>query len=386
AQLIEAREGTHLWAQDYDRTLADVFAIQDDVSQSIARALEVTFSEQATAMVRSSYSSNFDAYDAHMKARYFIDNVYVKTRREEDFQRALEMTKRTVALDPDYYQGYVDLAALHEIHWSFTGAPGDTEQSRKYVQQAYRLNPELPETNAGMAYMLFRMGKTDSAFAFTKKAVALHPNTWEPLHVIGTNMQNLGLYHQAIQFYDQATELNPFFLHTHSNRGWALLAVGEVDRALQDFVRAYHIQSDYVPNLLGYSLVLILKGKYSQADSLLQRAERLPPGEGGAWLRFVRALYFARLGEEEKALALSRWPGVLATLGMKEEAIEAIADGIQNKRNGYAFLGYLPLRHLPFFDSLREEPRFQGILERQRRVYEKWLKEYSLIESSQERR
>ncbi|RMD91680.1 MAG: hypothetical protein D6813_07210, partial [Calditrichaeota bacterium] len=219
-----------------------------------------------------------------------------------------------------------------------------------------------------------------SAFAYTQKALALHPNTWEPLHLIGTNMQNLGLYRQANQFYDRAVELNPFFLHTHSNRGWALLFVGEVDRAMQDFERAYQIQPDFVPGLLGYSLALLFEGKYPQADSLLRRAERLPRGYGSAWLKLVRALYYARLGEKEKALALSRWPGVLATLGMKEEAIAAIEEGIQNKRNGLDFLRYLPLRHLPFYDNLRDDPRFQEILAHQKADYEGWLKKYSSIE------
>ena len=379
AQLIEAREGTHLWAEDYDRRLADVFAIQDDVSQSIASALEVTFSGTAKAMVRSSYSTSFEAFDAHLKTRYFIDNVYTKTLKEEDFQRGLEMAQRTVALDPNHYLGYFDLAALHEIHWGFTGAPEDTAQSRKYAYQAYRLNPDIPETNAAMAYMLFRRGKTDSAFAYMKKALALHPNTWEPWHILGANLSNLGLYRQAIQFYDRAVELNPFFLHTRNNRGWMLLLVGEVSRALQDFTRAYQIQPDYVPTLTGYSMALLVKGKYQQADSLLRRGEGLPLGANNSWLKFVRALYFARLGEKEKALALSRWPGVLATLGMKKEALQAIADGIENKRNGYQFLRYLPLRHLPFYDNLRDEPEFQRLLDMQQREYEKWLQKYSEI-------
>ena len=72
---------------------------------------------------------------------------------------------------------------------------------------------------------------------------------------------------------------------------------------------------------------------------------------------------------------------MLATLGMKEEAIQAIADGIQNKRNGYGFLRYLPLRHLPFFDSLRDEAEFQELVTRQRREYEKWLQKISQIQS-----
>ncbi|MFQ6114340.1 MAG: protein kinase, partial [bacterium] len=150
AQLIEAQEGTHLWANDYDRQLEDIFAIQDNVSQSIARTLEVAFSGQATKMVKSSYSTNVEASEAHLKTRYYIDNVYMKTRQERDFQRALEMVKRTVALDPDHYLGYFDLGYLYEARWTVTGALGDMNLERKYIRKAYSLNPALPETNAAM--------------------------------------------------------------------------------------------------------------------------------------------------------------------------------------------------------------------------------------------
>ncbi len=268
AQLIEAQEGTHLWANDYDRELQDIFAIQDDVSQSIARALEVAFTGVAKRMVHSSYSTNFEAYDPHLKTRYFIDNVYLKTRREQDFQRAAEMAQRTVALDPNHYLGYFDLGYLHEVHRTFTGAPEDAKLTRKYVRQAYRLNPNLPETNAAMALMFFRSGEIDSTISFTKMALARHANTWEPLHLIGTNMAALGLHRQAIGFYNKAIELNPFNMYTHANRGWDLLFVGEVDRALGDFADAYQIQPDFDVNLIGYALALIIKEKWIRVSPL----------------------------------------------------------------------------------------------------------------------
>jgi len=237
AQLIEAQEGTHLWANDYDRDLEDVFAIQDDVSQSIARALEVTFSGQATKMVKSSYSTNVEAYEAHLKTRYFIDNVYMKTRQETDFQQALELARRTVALDPDHYLGYFDLGYLYEVYWSVTGDPADARLESKYVRKAYRLNPDIPETNAAMGLLLFRSAEYDSAFFYMKSALEHHANSWEPLHLIGTNLSILGLYRQAIRFYDKTAVLNPFSIYTISNRGTAWLMLGEADLALKDFAR-----------------------------------------------------------------------------------------------------------------------------------------------------
>ncbi|MFQ6008755.1 MAG: tetratricopeptide repeat protein, partial [Candidatus Zixiibacteriota bacterium] len=227
------------------------------------------------------------------------------------------------------------------------------------------------ETNAAMGYQFFRTAEYDSAFPHMKAALALDANTWEPFHSLGVNLSWFRLYRQAIRFYDKAVELNPFSIYTICNRGSAWLLLGEVDPALKDFARAFQIQPDWVYNLSVYAFALILKKRYQQAYSLLQLAERQPPGAFDAFLKFTRALYFAALDEREKALALSRWPGVLATLGMKEEAMAAMARMTTSHEDGYYLLSYLPLKHLPIYDSLRDDPRFQEILERQREKIDK---------------
>jgi len=103
----------------------------------------------------------------------------------------------------------------------------------------------------------------------------------------------------------------------------------------------------------------------------------MPQGES----KFIRALYYAALGEKQKALSLSRRAGVLALLGMKKEAITAIADWIKNRSGGISWPHYLPLRHLPIYDNLRDDPRIREILESRRKVYEQRLEKYRLIET-----
>jgi len=332
-------------------------------------------------MVKSSYSTIIEAYDIHLKTRYFIDNVYMKTRQETDFQQALELAKRAVTLDPDHYLGYFDLGYLYELHWSLTGNPEDLHVELKYVREAYRLNPKLPETNAAIGMLFFRKGEYDMAFSYMKAALALHANTWSSLHLIGDNLGWLGLYRQSIWFFDKAAELNPFSIFTFSNRGSSWLLIGEVDRALKDFALVYQLQPDYVYNLSVYALALTLKQQYGKADSLLRRAEKQPPGAFDAVLKFSRAIYFAALGKKEKALVLSRWPGILAELGMKDAAISAIARMTSSQEDGYLWLNYLPLKNLRIYDSLRDDPRFLVILKKEQKKYEVRFKKYSLVET-----
>jgi len=378
AQLIEAEEGTHLWANDYDRELRDIFAIQDDVSQAIARALEVAFSDRAAKMVAAGYSSSVEAYDLHLRTRYYIDNVYLKTKQESDFQQALAQARQAVTLDPDHYLGYLDLAYLYENHWVVTGSSRDMEMERTYIRKAYQLNPELPETNAAMGMQFLRSAQYDSAFSYLKAALAQPGNSWEPLHLIGTSLAYLGLHQRAISFFNKAAELNPFSFYTLANRGSAWLLVGEIDQAQQDFARTYRIRPDFVANLSWYALSYLIEKQYPQADSVLTVAEKQPPGAFDDFLKFGRALYFAALDQKEKALGLSRWGGVLAVLGMKEEAITAIEHATKI-HSGESFIStYLPLIHLPVYDSLRSEPRFQQIVKREKEKYEKRLQKYAV--------
>ncbi|MFQ5710095.1 MAG: hypothetical protein ACE5HO_21790, partial [bacterium] len=378
AQLIEAREGTHLWANDYDRQLEDIFAVQDDVSQSIAHALEVTFSKQTEEVVSASYPANVAAYDVYLKARHYIENVYLETKKEADFQHALKLAEQAVALDPEFAMGYLGLGYLYENHWIVTGDQHDLKQEEKYISRAYALNPRLPEANAALGYQFLRKGNFDKAFSFMKTALELNGNGWEAYHLFGLFCGFTGLYKQGIQYFSKAVELNPLNIHTISNRGWYWLVSGDFQSALQDFEKGYVIQPDHVPNLNGYAFALMMLEQSERADKILSQAESLPPGAFGNRLLTERALYYAATGQRKKALSTSQWGGVLAALGMKKEALDFIDNATRDENGDYFLLTYLPLIHLPIYDSLRTEPRFQKIVSREKEKYEIRLKKYSI--------
>ncbi|MFQ5637740.1 MAG: protein kinase [bacterium] len=375
AQLIQADEGIHLWANDYDQELKDVFAIQDSVSRAIAGALAVTLSGQANKTMAAGYPSNIEAYDYNLQARYYIENIYLKTKKEEDFQHALTLAKRAIELDPEYALGYTGLGYLFENHWIVTGETQDLKQEKAYVEKAYELNPSLPEPNAALGLQFMREGDYDQALLLMKSALQLSAHGWESLHLVGLFSSYVGLRRQAVQCFSKALETNPLGFHTLANRGWGYLLIGDIEPALQDFKEAHRIQPDLVPNLTGYAFALIIKQQYQQADDFLGLAESLPPGMAAPFLARTRALYFAAIGEKDKALSVSKWGGALAVLGMKEEALDLIDDDAQTEN----FLAtYLPLVGLPIYDSLREEPRFQEIVRREKEKYESRIQRYAI--------
>jgi len=378
AQFINAADGFHLWANDYDRGLDDIFTIQDDVSQSIANTLEVTLSERTNQTIQSTYPKNVLAYDYYMKARHFAETNYMRTKDEKDFNQALEWANKAIEFDPEFTLGYLGLAYLYEHRFAVTNDLRDLAKQNEYIQMAYDRDPNLPVTNAAMGMMFTRMKDSDKAFFHLKRAWEINANNWEVQAISGVFSIYVHHYDQAIKCCDRTLDINPLHFFALSNRGYVRMLLGDLDRASQDMEKSYQIQPAFVWNLSNYAIVLIMKGYYKKAEEILELAESMPPGFAEDILPISKALYLVAVGERDKALTVSRKGPVLAALGMKDEALDYIDEYTQSEKGEYVgFYSYLSLMNLPLYDSIRDEPRFRDIISREKTKYEKSLSEYT---------
>jgi TolB-like protein/tRNA A-37 threonylcarbamoyl transferase component Bud32/Flp pilus assembly protein TadD len=378
ASLIQADEGTIIWSNDYDSEWKDIIDIQDEVSRSIASALEIALTDQTADAIKSSSPSNAEAYNYYLQARHYVMNTYVLTKKEEDFEYALELAEKAVELDPGSAIGYMGLAYLYENHWLVTNNDQDVEKERLYIQKAYELNPRLSDANAALGLMKTREGKYDEAFSYIKAAIEINPNSFTALHIGGMFYQYVGLYNRSIEFYSRALEFDPLNFYTQMNRGASLLMVGETDRALEDVEKSNQIMPDNTYNLDTYALVLLLRKEYDKAGEVFKRIESLPRGYS-FYTSLAKALYSAGTGETEEALEESRNGVVLALLGLKNEAIDVIESSLRDDAEFSGnFYSYLPLTKLDVYDSLRDDPRFQQIVKKEKEKYEAKLKKYSI--------
>jgi serine/threonine protein kinase len=378
AQLIKAADGFHLWANDYDRKLDDVFEIQDDVSQSLANALEVTLSERTSQTIQSSYPKNVVTYDYYMKARYFVETKYMRTKDDKDFEQALEWANKAIEIDPEFTLGYIGLAYLYENRFAVTYDLRDLAKQNEYIQRAYDRDPNLPVTNAAMGMMFTRMKDYDRAFSHLKTSRELNVNNWEAQAISGVFSIYVHHYDQAIKCLDRALDLNPLHFFALSNRGYVRMLLGDLDLAFQDMGKSYQIQPAFVWNLSNYALALVMHGYYKKAKEILELAESMPSGFAADILPISKALYLVAVGERDKALTVCRKGPVLAALGMNGEALEYIDEYTQSEKGEYVgFYSYLSLMNLPLYDSIRDEPRFREIISREKTKYEKSLKKYT---------
>ncbi|MFQ5825159.1 MAG: protein kinase, partial [bacterium] len=154
AQLIEADEGYHLWAKDYDRELEDVFAVQDDVSEAIARALLKKLTTKEVEEIKTKQTKNSEAYEYYLKGEYFHYRKFLVTVRMEDFRKSEKMFKKAIDLDPNYALAHAGLADLYN---SYTYRIKDDKEygdlQQNYIERAFRLDPNSAYVNRVKSYV-----------------------------------------------------------------------------------------------------------------------------------------------------------------------------------------------------------------------------------------
>jgi len=374
AQLINARDGSHIWADLYDRKVASVFDVQDEISLTIVKSLEIKLDPGAEASLGAGQPRSVEAYEYLLKGQHIINSAYVISGLDTDFKRALEMYKKALEVDPDYALVYGGLAWAYEHKYSFTRSPELHELALEYNKKSYDLDPTLAETNAGGGYYFMSRNDPDRSFDCYRRAMALNPNRMEILHVIAVSFGRLGLYHQAIKFYLRVLELSPGFLFSQGNLATCYLNTGDQANAADLIRKVMTASPDNPVYILDEAEILLRQKKPAEAKTILERAAKIGlQARSPLAFSYLHALLAAMNGDRDLALAESRSPDIYALLGMKNEGIQAIKDILRENPNYYS---YLDLVHNPFLDKLRDDPRFREIVAAQKKVYDGLLKKY----------
>lgn len=375
AQLIDAADGAHVWAELYDRTVANVFDVQEEISLAIVRSLEIELAPGAADEMREGRPRSLEAYEYFLKGQAVTISAYALTSRREDFDRALEMYRKAIEIEPGYARAYAGLAWAYNHLYMFTGEPEHGALVLEYARKTYELDPNLPEGLTGQGYYLLLTGDAEGGFKLLRRALSLNPNMMEILHVVGIAFSRMGLYEQAIKFYRKALDLSPGYLFALGNLGTNCLALGDLACAETNFRKVMAVLPDHPNYICDFADLLIRAGKLDEAEATLDRAKGLNLGTYNAALKDFRAVLAAARGRRDEALALDRSPDVYALLGMKDEAVEALRRADPGDYNGPRY-EYLNLVHDARLDPLRGDPRFKAILAARRAEYEERLRKY----------
>ena len=365
AQLINANTEGHLWGQNYDRNLEDIFAVQSEIAEKMAEALKVKILPRDGERLSRVRTTNMEAYACYLKGMRATE-----TGAQEDIERAEASFERAIALDRDFAEAYAGLAGVYAtrgIVGDYTAAEA-YEKGRLVAAKALALDDTLAEAHEAMG-AIYSLGlKLKEAMQEHEKALKLNPNFVVGRYMRAYALMYNGRMNEAILEFKKAEELDPVGAARNGGLSIAYLAMGDEENAFKVAKRFVEIEPDDMNanNVLGYLYL-----KWGDKEEALRHFSLLSERGGEGWTGYL-GYGLAKVGERGKAkeildrlierskssfVAPTIVAMIYAGMGDREKAFEWLEKAAQVKDPQLVFL---TLDH-PWFE-LRSDPRFLEIL------------------------
>jgi TolB-like protein/Tfp pilus assembly protein PilF len=217
AQLIDARTDTHIWAERYDRELADVFALQSELAQQIVSQLQVRLSPEEKAGIEERPTSDLQAYDRYVRARGLIANTSFNARAEADLVEAARLLGEAIARDPKFLLAHCQLAGVHDrlYFYGTDHTPQRLALADAAVRMALQLRPQAGETHLAMAaHLYYGYLDCDGARRELDLARPALPNEAFVFELGAFIARRQGRWEEAAHQFERALEVDPQNFHT----------------------------------------------------------------------------------------------------------------------------------------------------------------------------
>jgi TolB-like protein/Flp pilus assembly protein TadD len=207
-QLVDANSDEHIWAEDYDRELTDVFAIQTDLAQKIAAALQAKLSPNEKALLDRRPTKNSDAYLLYVQAHDYANQP---DRPHDNSLKAEELFERAIKLDPKFALAFAGLSEVQSwIYHSYEPTPARREKARLNANESLRLQPDLPEGHLALGYSYY-YGDRDYERALTEFEIAKRdlPNEADAYSAIAAIQRRQGKWAESTANFEKSASLDP---------------------------------------------------------------------------------------------------------------------------------------------------------------------------------
>lgn len=376
AQLIRAGDNFHQWAEVYEGDLSDIFAVQDELSAKIAQALLGELHSDQKGLLKTDRPANAEAYE------YYLKGIHLHTRfagdaTTENFQLSEQFFLKAITLDPGYASAYAALADLYDTRSN--GDPG----FRKYwnlrdslIRIGHKMNPRS-------YYVLFSMGMThykrenpdiDSTLYYYQKVYEIDSGNLMFKGSFGAVLLEIGLHEKAEHILKKVLLLDPTNIGARFYLSESQFYSGDIINAEINLKKILEIDDRVLPVITRLAYISIFwKSDFDSANKYYQRILKIAPDSPNA--KSIGSILLAQEGKKKEALALSRHIGTYSFLNMKNEAIQKL-DSL-TKVNPYEgpWL-YQRIKYDKVLDFIRNEPEFQTILLREKKIYEERLAKY----------
>ncbi|HEX6791790.1 MAG TPA: protein kinase [Candidatus Krumholzibacteria bacterium] len=339
AQLVNIEDGYRLWYERYDREMKDIFAIEDEIAEQIARALEVALRAPANAL-RTPSSGDAQAYEFYLRGREFIHQ-----HRRKGFETALQLFAQAIEIHPRYARAYAGSADCHSyLAMYFGGGEEAAVAADTASARALELAPDLPEAHASRGAALFLRRDFDAAEHHLRRAIELAPRLYDPHYMFARLCFTRGRFDEAAARFAEACSIVPEAFDAWYLLGMCYRRLGQDDRA---------------------------RSADLECIEAVKRWVRVHPEDTRAWT--MGASVLAEVGEPERAM---RWVERALAVDADEPIIEynaaCVYVGLKRHDDAIRCLE-MALRtggvirswasNDPDLDPLRADPRFQHILD-----------------------
>ena len=339
AQLAETRTGHSVWAERYDRQLEDVFAIQDEIAQNIARALRVMLSDREVREIEKVPTRDVQAYDYCLRAR----QVFYEFRRKS-LEYARQMFQRALQIDPAYaraHAGVADCCCFLYMYWD--ASESNLQEAESASLKALELSPDLAEAHVARGLALSRSKHYDEARKEFDQAIQLNPKLFEAYYIYARVCFAQGDLQEAARLYEQAARIRPEDYQVPVLLASVYTALSRDDAAGAARLRGLDLAEKHLQLNPDDA-----RAYYLGAGAMLKTGERQRCIE---WSNKALAM------DPEEPLTLYNVACNYSLLGRIEESIECLERAV---KFGYRHKQWL--EHDSDLDPLRGHARFQELL------------------------
>jgi TolB-like protein/Tfp pilus assembly protein PilF len=363
AQLIDARDGFHLWSETYERELQGVFAVQDEITRAIVNALKLKLAVGPPVHKQP----DPEAHDLYLRGRYFLNG--------RNMTKAIDYFQQALAKNPNDALTY---AALSESYMSlvvpFTQvAPREAmPKAKETALRALALDNTLGEAHAALAYVTFFYDwDWPAAEREFKRAIELNPNDLDAHHWYSHFLMPQGRVEESLSESKRALELSPFDVLMNLHLAWHYYYARQYDQAFDQIQKTIEMDKSFVGPWPG--LILEQQRKYAEAIASFEEQRRLSPSRNSTLIAALGHAYAVSGNREAAQKIIAELQELAKTKYISSFQIASIYAGLGENDQAFAWLEkayeerspeLVNLKIEPSFDNLRSDPRFTDLAAR----------------------
>lgn len=368
AELVDSRDNSHIWGEQYSRTASDVFDLQGEIAKEMTSALRMRLSGEDERRMTKTYTGNPEAYQDYLKGRYWFNK-----RTPDSLKKSIEFFQQAIEKDPAYALAYSGLADSYSgLVANGIVPPKDAyPKARQAALRALEIDETLPEAHISLGEVNEQDWDWVNAEKEFQRAIALNPAYANAHFSYGVVLRRTGRLEESIAEHKRALDLDPLSIPNNGWLGVTFYQARRYDEATEQLRKTLEMEPNYVQGHYYLGMVFIQRSMFNESIAEFEKARAIAP----LFVYPISALgyAYARAGKRtqarqmlDKLTELSKQEYVLpaskaiiyAGLGEKENAFGWLERGYDERSLG----GGETIKIDPVWDSLRSDPRFQSLL------------------------